>query len=203
MNISFSMTTQQIRERTKDVTRRLGWSHVSPGQVLTAIEKGQGLRKGEHVVKLCKIIVVNVSREPVKAILDYPVTELAREGFPHLTAEQFILMFCRANRCRRNKRITRIEFSYHPRSAVFSPCAATVIRFDQDGPVCRQCIHWDTESFSSTCDNQPIAIPARGQCSQAEYAVTLPSHTCPHVCPSVPVRVSPCPSTHSPGRSST
>jgi hypothetical protein len=196
MNISFSMTTQQIRERTKDVTRRLGWSDLQPGQILTAIEKGQGLKKGEHVVKLAEITVISVKREPVKAILNYPSRELAREGFPHLTAEQFIRMFCRANRCRRNKTITRIEFSYRPRTAVFSPCAATVIRFDQYGPVCRQCAHWDTSAFSSTCDNQPIAIPARGQCSLQEYAVTLPNQTCARAYPSVPVRVSPCLSVH-------
>jgi len=34
-NMSFSLTTQQCREMTKDVTRRLGWAILKPGDPLT------------------------------------------------------------------------------------------------------------------------------------------------------------------------
>ena len=42
-NISFSMTTEQVRRREKTVTRRLGWSDLKPGTILQAVEKAQGL----------------------------------------------------------------------------------------------------------------------------------------------------------------
>ena len=40
--MSFSMTTPQVRARTKTVTRRLGWRFLKPGVVLWAVEKAQG-----------------------------------------------------------------------------------------------------------------------------------------------------------------
>ena len=42
-NMSFSATVQQVRDRTKTVTRRVGWKTLQPGEVLRAVEKGQGL----------------------------------------------------------------------------------------------------------------------------------------------------------------
>ena len=44
-NMSFSMTTEAIRDRSKTVTRRLGWSFLQPGDLLWAVEKGMGLKK--------------------------------------------------------------------------------------------------------------------------------------------------------------
>ena len=57
-NISFSMTTEAVRRREKTVTRRLGWWNLKPGTVLQAVEKAQGLKKGEHVKPICLIRVV-------------------------------------------------------------------------------------------------------------------------------------------------
>ena len=45
-NISFFLTKRQFLDRSKDVTRRLGWNWVKPGDVLCGIEKGQGLKRG-------------------------------------------------------------------------------------------------------------------------------------------------------------
>ena len=62
-NMSFSMTTEAVRRREKTVTRRLGWWNLQPGTILQAVEKAQGLKKGEHVKPICLIRVVSVTRE--------------------------------------------------------------------------------------------------------------------------------------------
>jgi hypothetical protein len=46
-NISFSITRFQFCDRTKTVTRRLGWAKLKPGDVLMGVEKAMGLKKGE------------------------------------------------------------------------------------------------------------------------------------------------------------
>ena len=48
--MSFSETTDQIRARTKTVTRRDGWDNLRPGERLWAVEKAMGLRKGQKVL---------------------------------------------------------------------------------------------------------------------------------------------------------
>lgn len=111
-HISFSKTTQQIYDKTKDVTRRVGWSNLEVGTKLQAIEKGQGLKKGEKVKKICVIIVTKVTIEPLEAILDYP-DDCDREGFPGMTGEEFIEMFIGMDKkLNRKSKITRIEFRY-------------------------------------------------------------------------------------------
>lgn len=111
-NISFSMTTEQFRNRTKTVTRRLGWTDIKPGDRLQGIEKGQGLKKGEKVAPLGVILVKRADREPLDAILEDGEVECAAEGFPDLTPAQFVRMFCVANQCKPDQEITRIEFEY-------------------------------------------------------------------------------------------
>lgn len=116
MNIAFSQTKPQIRARTKDVTRRLGWENLQPGQVLQAIEKGQGLKKGERVKVMDTIRALSVRRERLDRMITEPVygaEECRREGFPELTAQQFVDKFCRSHRrCMPETIITRIEFAY-------------------------------------------------------------------------------------------
>lgn len=111
-NISFFATQSQIREGVKDVTRRLGWRSAQPGELLQPIEKGQGLKKGEKVVALRgPIMLVRVDFEPLFMILDNPY-EVFREGFPSMTAKEFVHMFCKMNKCTPFKIITRLEFKY-------------------------------------------------------------------------------------------
>jgi len=119
MNISFALTTPQFRSRTKDVTRRLGWRKVKLGQILNGIEKGQGLKKGEHPVHLGQIRVKSARREALNLIsknLDYGFRETEREGFsdPHPChcPSAFVEMFCKHNGCTPETEITRIEFEY-------------------------------------------------------------------------------------------
>jgi hypothetical protein len=110
--ISFSLTTPQFRARTKDVTRRRGWKNLKPGDVLIAVEKAMGLKKGEKHVVLGRIEVVSNTTEPLSAIEDYPADETAREGFPELTSCEFVAMFCRGMGCKASEEIQRVEYRY-------------------------------------------------------------------------------------------
>lgn len=120
--ISFALTTQQIRDRTKTVTRRTGWADLKPGTLLRAVVKGMGLKKGERQEALAVIRVENVCREPLNFItadLDYGFSEIAKEGFadhPSLGwPSVWVEMFCRSHKgCTPESVVTRIEFRYVP-----------------------------------------------------------------------------------------
>lgn len=108
-NMSFSMTTQQVRDGTKTVTRRLGWRFLKPGDRLMAVVKSQGLKKGEKVSKIRPIEVVNASWETLRSITQ---KDCELEGFPHLAPSDFIAFFCNANHCLPTVLVRRIEFKY-------------------------------------------------------------------------------------------
>jgi hypothetical protein len=119
-NISFAMTTEQVRKRTKTVTRRMGWKNLRQGEVLTAVVKCQGLKKGERVETLATIRVKDARREfldRMEADPVYGLQECAREGFdfshPMGTPASFIDGFCASHKgCRSDSIVTRIEFEY-------------------------------------------------------------------------------------------
>lgn len=115
-NISFQLTTAQIRARTKTVTRRMGWLDLKPGTLLQAVEKGQGLKKGEKAVKLAVIRVVDARRESLGRMLvepEYGAAECVLEGFPEMEPAGFVAMFCDSHRdCTPIRSVTRIEFEY-------------------------------------------------------------------------------------------
>lgn len=106
-NISFALTTEQFLDGSKTVTRRLGWISLKPGDTLCAVEKSQGLKKGEKVRKLGTILVVDVRREPLGEI-EHGDCDL--EGFPEYDPYQFVYFFCEHNGCTPDAVITRIEF---------------------------------------------------------------------------------------------
>jgi hypothetical protein len=105
--MSFALTEPQFLDGSKDVTRRLGWEDLPPGEQLTAIRKGMGLAKGEKQVELGPILVVSARRERLDAI---DQDDCRREGFPELTPAQFVAFFCKANGCKPETIVTRIEF---------------------------------------------------------------------------------------------
>jgi hypothetical protein len=72
-NISFATTTDQVIRREKAVTRRFGWGGVEPDQHLQGVNKCQGLKPGEHPVKLAEIIVLDSQWEPLNEIIKRPV----------------------------------------------------------------------------------------------------------------------------------
>jgi hypothetical protein len=86
--MSFSMTTEAVRDHSKTVTRRLGWWNLQPGTLLQAVEKAQGLKKGEHVKPICVIRVVSVRQERLREVTAWGYGETVREGFPELSPAQ-------------------------------------------------------------------------------------------------------------------
>lgn len=115
-NLSFALTTRQIRERNKTVTRRRGtfWSRVlKPGDLVCAVEKSQGITRG-GLVRLGVLRVVSVRVEPLHKVGDSgdDRDEARREGFPDLDARGFVEMFCRHMGGDPEQIVTRIEFEY-------------------------------------------------------------------------------------------
>lgn len=117
-NISFSMTTPQFLDGSKDVTRRVGWETLKAGDIIQAVEKAMGLKKGEKIKPLGMIRIIDVRRERLNqmcADLAYGERECVREGFPpphrYSDPTEFVLWFSDSHRgCYPNKVITRIEF---------------------------------------------------------------------------------------------
>jgi hypothetical protein len=110
--MSFSKTLEQMRARTKTVTRREGWwdeeaamPRVHPGDRITAIEKGMGLKPGERQVVMHDIQVVSVRRERLDAIT---AEDLVLEGFPGWTKADFMGLFPVPP----DTMVTRIEFKH-------------------------------------------------------------------------------------------
>ena len=108
-NMSFMLTTGQIRNKTKDITRRLKWLFVKPGDILNAVEKGMGLKKGEKVVRICQIRVVSTRLEELNKITK---EDCIREGFPEMAPREFVEMFCKHNKYEETKTVNRIVFEY-------------------------------------------------------------------------------------------
>ena len=110
------LTTQQVIDGTKDVTRRFGWNHLKIGEKIMACEKCQGLGKGGKINRLRMIEIVAVKKELADEITRYdePSKECAREGFPDMSPEDFVTMLCNANNKRPSDTVNRIEFRYLP-----------------------------------------------------------------------------------------
>src|SRR5262245_24972112 len=100
--MSFALTTPQVEDRSKTVTRRAGWSNLKVGQRLSAVKKAMGFRKGETApAPLAQIEVVSVRREPLERMLTdeaYGRAECIAEGFPQMTPAEFVTMFCETHR---------------------------------------------------------------------------------------------------------
>jgi hypothetical protein len=114
--MAFSHTAPQILDRSKTVTRRTGWRSLKPGDLIQAVEKARGLRKGERVRSLAVLRVVNVRVERLSRLVTdarYAEDELPREGFPCWSRDEFVAMFLRVNRLASTAvAVTRIEFEY-------------------------------------------------------------------------------------------
>jgi hypothetical protein len=119
-NISFSLTTDQVKNRTKTVTRRHGWRFLKPGDVLCGAKKCMGLKPGEKMERLATIRVVDIRFEPLRAMTDdikYGFSETNKEGFgddPKLKwPSAFVEFFCGSHKdCTPDTEVTRIEFEY-------------------------------------------------------------------------------------------
>lgn len=87
--MSCSMTTPQVEDRSKTVTRRATttWRKLKVGDRVTLIEKGMGLKRGEKQRVLAEVEIVSVRIEPLGKIAD--PGELSAEGFPDATPAWF------------------------------------------------------------------------------------------------------------------
>jgi hypothetical protein len=104
-----SLTVSQVRDRTKTVTRRVGWLMLQPGDHLTLCAKVMGRRPGEPLDRIASVEVTSVRREPLNAITP---GDVAAEGLD-MTPAEFVSFFCATHRdCRPGTEITRIAWHY-------------------------------------------------------------------------------------------
>lgn len=108
--MSVAYTEQAVRDRTKTVTRRKGWRFLQPGQRLTLCRKVMGRKPGEPLVRIVDVEVVSVRREPLDQVT---ADEVAREGFPEMSREEFMRrFFIDAQGMHPGDIVTRIEWTY-------------------------------------------------------------------------------------------
>jgi len=110
LNMSFVLTIDQVRDKTKTVTRRQGWSHLKVGDTLQPVEKAMGLKKGEKVIKIGGLIkVISITKAPICGIQK---SDVIKEGFPNMLASEFVRMYCKANKVKASDYCNRIVFEY-------------------------------------------------------------------------------------------
>ena len=114
--MSFFYTQNAILDKYKFVTRRLGksWIKLKPGDFIQPVMKCQGLKKGEHSVKLgYPVEIVSVKREKLTDITE---ADIIKEGFLTMSRGGFIAMFLKMHKIPpvefSEVWVTRIEFKY-------------------------------------------------------------------------------------------
>lgn len=110
-NMSFMLTTEQVRNGTKTVTRRNGWKFLKPGDRVMACVKCQGIPKGQKIEKIRPIEIVSVTREPLTAIYNHR-GDCEKEGFPEMSPFEFVNFYCNHNNCDPRDEVSRIEYKY-------------------------------------------------------------------------------------------
>ena len=86
---------------------------MKPGDLVCAVEKARGVKR-EEMRRLGVARVISVREERLDAIDE---ADVVREGYPDMTTEEFVAMFCRLNRhkrCAPDTLVTRIEFQRMP-----------------------------------------------------------------------------------------
>ena len=121
--MSVTLTEDAVVERRKTVTRRLGWKFLKPGDRLTLCRKVMGRRKGDPLVRLAEVEVVDVRRERLWSITD---EDVEREGLRHddgrfdewypetgyPSCVAWVQWFCEEMNVEPDDFVTRIEWRY-------------------------------------------------------------------------------------------
>jgi hypothetical protein len=116
--MSVALTEAAVRDRTKTVTRRLGWRFLKVGERLTLCRKVMGRSRPdgtvEPLVRIADVEVVDLRRERLDAIT---AEDVAREGFAPPRgiddpALWFVAFFCSHMGCQWDTEVTRIEWRY-------------------------------------------------------------------------------------------
>lgn len=121
--MAVSLTEDAVRDRTKTVTRRLGWTFLKPGDRLQLCRKVMGRKHADGTVepleRIALVEVVSVRRERLDSLFldsqsDYAACarEVAREGFPGKSPEWFVRFFREHMHCTPDTVVTRIEWRY-------------------------------------------------------------------------------------------
>lgn len=123
--MAVSLTEASVMDRTKTVTRRLGWRHLRPGDRLTLCRKVMGRRRAdgtvEPLVRLAEVEVVDVRRDKLwaitddeiarEAVLDQPWVEVyVDSGQP--TPQAWVWWYCEQFGVQPDAEVTRIEWRY-------------------------------------------------------------------------------------------
>lgn len=120
--MSVAFTEDAVRARTKTVTRRKGWTFLRPGDRLTLCRKVMGRKPDEPVVRIVDVEVVSIRREQLGLIT---ADEVAREGFPGMSPDEFVQrFFVAAQGIQPWGIVTRIEWAYVDESGE-SPAVTT------------------------------------------------------------------------------
>lgn len=117
--ISFALTRDSFLDGSKTVTRRKGWKNLKPGTRLLAVSQCMGLKPGESADVYGPIEVIRVTREPLGSIDRFDVIatsgkrinlDCLNEGFPDMTAAEFVDYFCEHMGGAADQEVTRIKF---------------------------------------------------------------------------------------------
>lgn len=108
-NMSFAITTEQVRNQTKDVTRHFGWWFLKPSDKVWAVEKSMGIPAGKTINRICMIEIVSTRAEQLDAIT---ARDCARERLPHYTPDGFVQMLVDHYGIDPAEKCNRIEFRY-------------------------------------------------------------------------------------------
>lgn len=148
--ISFALTKDQVRLRTKRVTRRIGWTNLKTQERLAPVEKCRGLKRGER-----QVVIEPVDAAPVIECVSNRLERLGSitkedvilEGFPEMTQEEFVEMFCRTHKRHDGQQVTaddlvsRIAFRY---VGVGCMCHYLAPEQRDQGQVCNACYRVNT-----------------------------------------------------------
>jgi hypothetical protein len=107
--MSVSHTEAAVRDRSKTVTRRLGWRMLKAGDRLTLCRKVMGRTPGEPLERIFDVEVVDVRRERLDAIT---AEDVAREGFAGDPPWYFVAWYAARFGIRPDAEVTRIEWRY-------------------------------------------------------------------------------------------
>lgn len=112
--MSVSATESSVRDRSKTVTRRLGWRTLPAGVDLDLCRKVMGRKRPDGtvdpLVRIARVHVVRVGWERLDAITD---ADTIREGVAGVTtAREFVDFYTAAFKCEPSREVTRIEWRY-------------------------------------------------------------------------------------------
>lgn len=108
--MSFPLTTKQILNRTKTVTRLLGWWELRPGDIVWCVNKTARLKKNETREHLATIRILSARAERLNSITQ---EDVIKEGFPDWTPDQFVHFLCHQyTHITATEIVNRIEFEY-------------------------------------------------------------------------------------------